>query len=706
MTPIKKVPNTLPFLTALAFGLAVNPASAESSNIAPSQAADGMITSYPAVYFEQYRPATALDMVRQLPGFQLDDGEDRRGFGGTAGNLLIDDRYPSAKQNRPSDILTRISASQVKKIELIRGQVREIDLQGRSIVANLVLTEDAAAPVQWELTLRRNFQMSPLAPTASISTANRWRGIEYTVGMDGRRGSYGDPGVEYLFDGEGRLVENRIDDHEGGGFDANGYINAVSQIGETLLRMNSSLGFVMRNEDLVTEHQPLSGEPPHDEMLDKRRRNRIFEMGIDAERLLQPDLLGKAILLFHQVEQKPRATQRTFDPGGNRTLFRRADTRAEAEESIGRLEFDWSAIRNHVVQLNVEVARNTLENALVQIIDIGNGPEAVAVPGANSRVEELRTELLVSDTWTVGNAEINYGIAAEASRMSQSGDEDLERSFFFVKPHAVLTYAGSASRQTLLRVAREVSQLDFQDFVSATEFDDDDLALGNPNLRPETTWVAELSQEWRFGDYQVLKTTIFHHWISDVEDLLPLTAVFEVPGNIGDGRRWGAEVEATFPLEWIGLRNARLNLKGRLQDSTVTDPVTGGERVLSAAGGHDGDIVFRDENRHAVIADFRQDFEALRLSWGWKAALRAERPLFKVNELDIYDEDPNVDIFVETTRWLGMKMRLEGLNLLNRTQLRDRTVYFGERGNSPVLFRERRHLTAGSRVMLILSGSF
>ena len=33
--------------------------------------------------------------------------------------------------------------------------------------------------------------------------------------------------------------------------------------------------------------------------------------------------------------------------------------------------------------------------------------------------------------------------------------------------------------------------------------------------------------------------------------------------------------ESSVPLDWVGLRSAKLDLKARLQDSSVTDPVTG-----------------------------------------------------------------------------------------------------------------------------------
>jgi hypothetical protein len=52
-------------------------------------------TNYPASFFVRFQPITALDIINQVPGFQLDDNiDDERGFGNTSGNLLIDDADP------------------------------------------------------------------------------------------------------------------------------------------------------------------------------------------------------------------------------------------------------------------------------------------------------------------------------------------------------------------------------------------------------------------------------------------------------------------------------------------------------------------------------------------------------------------------------------------------------------------------------------
>ena len=74
-----------------------------------------------------------------MPGFTVDDGGDKRGFGGAAGNVLINDRRPSTKQDAPSAILGRIPAELVDHIELVRVRIRDINLYGRTEVVNVVL---------------------------------------------------------------------------------------------------------------------------------------------------------------------------------------------------------------------------------------------------------------------------------------------------------------------------------------------------------------------------------------------------------------------------------------------------------------------------------------------------------------------------------------------------------------------------------------
>ena len=646
-------------------------------------------------------------MVRQLPGFEINDGSGDRGFGTVVGNILINDRRPSAKQDAPSDILDRIPASIVKRIDLIRSQVRGIDLQGQPIVASIMLRDDVPAASRWIVSIRKNLSISALTPSASISRSDLWRGIEYNAGLEIRLPTFGDPGTVDVLDANGATTERRFEDRRGSRQQASGNLNGSMWLDETLFRFNAAVGVNNLDEQLVSRREPQApGSDPQTEVFADTSDILQIELGTDIERELNTDLVAKAILLHIREQEEALSSQRSVDDVGDLTRFRLAESDSVKTESIIRVELDWARLPNHTVQINLEGAFNVLDNTFSLIEDNGAGPMPVPVPGANARVEEIRWDFLLLETWSGGRYILDYGLGAEHSTLTQSGDVNQERRFFFLKPRAVLTHSPGKGKLTRLRLEREVSQLDFKDFVSATVFQDDDLALGNPDLRPETTWVAEVSHERRFGELGVVKLTAFHHWISDVEDLLPLTPMFEAPGNIGDGRRWGIVLESTVPLDSLGLTGAQLDFKARWQDSTVVDPVTLADRVLSGEPGTSRPLPFQGENEYAFTLDYRQDFKAARVAWGWDFRTRAERPLFKVNELDVHDEEEELNVFIETTRWFGLKIRLHGQNLLNMSRLRDRTVFVGQRGLSSVDFRELHDHSDGRRVVFSLSGAF
>jgi len=701
-------PGSKLFLLAILFSWHFYPAVAQE-NTADKQSSDQQFVEYPAAYFQRYQPSTALDMVRQVPGFTLNDGDADRGFIAAVGNVLINDKYPSAKQDVPSAILDRIPANLVSHIELIRGQVRGIDLQGQSVVVNVVLAGDPRAVVRWDLYTRHN-TVAPLKPGVDISLSDTLRGFEYTAGVRVEREANGESGRDYFFDAGDVLEEESVLDQESTGIDLTGTLNASGWLGRTLTTINTRLHHETRNPLEISRYTPrVSSKTFREQQLGTESTINQFEFGMDASRSLARKLSGKGILLFFH-EQLPRiSTRRIVDNTGKQLSARLADSESITTEVVGRLELDWTGIANHNVQLNLEGAFNSLDGSLVQTIDSGSGPVETRVPGANTLVEETRGDFLLKDIWSFDRLELDYGIGTEVSRISQTGDAEKVRNFIFIKPQAVLVYSADQDNQSRIRLAREIAQLDFDDFISATVFEDDDLALGNPDLRPDTTWVVEASQEHRFGRSATLKLTVFHHWITDVLDLLPLSPDYEAPGNIGDGRRWGMDLESTIPLDWFGLSGARLDAMLRLQDSSVIDPVTGDHRVLSGQGGV---IAYRTlsnlnrNNRYQVRLDFRQDLESAKLAWGWTLAERDERPLFKVNELDVNDEGAAIDAFIETTRWAGLKVSLLGENLQDFITRRTRTFYTGQRGLSGIDSVEIRERYTGRRFTLTVSGSF
>jgi len=109
----------------------------------PALAAPQGVVSYPASYFARGNTNTALDMVNNLPNFTLDTGDSVRGFEGSAGNVLINGQRPTSKRDALDAVLQRIPASKVEHIDVIRGGAPGIDMQGKTVIANVRLKDGA-----------------------------------------------------------------------------------------------------------------------------------------------------------------------------------------------------------------------------------------------------------------------------------------------------------------------------------------------------------------------------------------------------------------------------------------------------------------------------------------------------------------------------------------------------------------------------------
>ena len=146
---------------------------------APAAGADR--PRYEAQWYATFAPRTALDMVRQTPGFTLAEGEaERRGLSGAVGNVLIDGRRPSAKEQTLEEILQRIPAVQVLAIEILRGADTAGDASGRSVLLNIVRTPFTGAGVG-SLGFEYAQQHEP-APNGWMSWTGRARNVDYAIG--------------------------------------------------------------------------------------------------------------------------------------------------------------------------------------------------------------------------------------------------------------------------------------------------------------------------------------------------------------------------------------------------------------------------------------------------------------------------------------------------------------------------------------------
>src|SRR6056300_585187 len=103
---------------------------------------------YQADYFDQYQPFSVNDMLVRIPGIDVargGGGESRRGLGAGGDQILINGRRIAGKGNEGNAQLSRIAATEVEYIEIIRGTSGDLDVRGGSQVINVVLKQAEAS---------------------------------------------------------------------------------------------------------------------------------------------------------------------------------------------------------------------------------------------------------------------------------------------------------------------------------------------------------------------------------------------------------------------------------------------------------------------------------------------------------------------------------------------------------------------------------
>ena len=105
------------------------------------------VNAYAPDYFASSHPSSAYEMVGLLPSFQLVEGDPKvRGYAGSIGNVLIDGRPPTSKQETLETILRRITPDAVERIEILRTGAAGVDFLGYPMLANVVLKPSNSAP--------------------------------------------------------------------------------------------------------------------------------------------------------------------------------------------------------------------------------------------------------------------------------------------------------------------------------------------------------------------------------------------------------------------------------------------------------------------------------------------------------------------------------------------------------------------------------
>ena len=172
---MRKISAARVSVCAMACAIA-HPALAQQGDApAPAAAApqDGRTTVYPASFFTQYAPRTALDIARQVPAFQIDFGNQSiRGFSGAAGNIVINGQRPSSKSESLDQVLAKIPANRVVRVEVGPGDLYGSDYSTRNQVLNIIMSEEGGIDGNVTASLRRLYT-GAVNPDGSVSALIR-----------------------------------------------------------------------------------------------------------------------------------------------------------------------------------------------------------------------------------------------------------------------------------------------------------------------------------------------------------------------------------------------------------------------------------------------------------------------------------------------------------------------------------------------------
>ncbi|MBL8530485.1 MAG: TonB-dependent receptor [Hyphomonadaceae bacterium] len=658
--------------------------------------------AYDAGFFSRFNPQTALDMVRQTPGFSLDGGDDRRGFSGAVGNLLIDGLRPTAKNQSLDTILSQIPASQVVRVEVLRGDATAGDASGRAVLLNVVRTPNAGSGVWgtgFEYTSRE-----VVAPRANISYSGRNGNVEWGLGGSMLTQARSLPGWRRYYDGTNTYFEfvDTPQPRNLGEAQINGNIAFPLAGGRLGLRGQVS-GFSYDNNSAFFSFTPAGGALG-DLVSDFEEGRADYEFGANYDRDFGPWALELVSLLNRRAYESDE-TVTTRDAAGAVTAIITQAQERDSGETILRAAMSRRLGEAHRIEFGAEGAFNSLDASLELTRDIGAGATPLTIPNANVLVEEERAEFFAVHSWRLGpNWALDTRLAWETSTLTFTGDANQSVDLNYFKPSIQLTRTFGGNNQLRARVYRDIGQLDFDDFVSATAIADSLINGGNPDLAPQTSWRAELGADLRFPGGAALGLTLTHHWISDVADLVLIVAPganpgdppirFDAPGNIGDGEATSLDVTFNTPVPFVP--GARVSIRGYLWETEVTDPVTGQPRIISR----------RPESELNV--EFRQDFPQHRLAWGVNFFKQGEFQVYRFNEVDTSEEGPWIDVFVETTALPNnMRLRLWAANAFDGTVNRERRFFAPDR-TGPLVRREdrERFFERAPWVIVQLSGTF
>ncbi len=617
--------------------------------------------SYPATFFAQYKPQNAREMVLRLPGFTLDEGDTDRGFGGNAGNVLINGARPTAKAGGLQAALTRLPAQQVSRIEILHGGISAGEAAGQTMVANIISSSTTTRGTwtararktagtdiepnieatisttlgQWQTAFDADIAANPSYRTATVEQTNQDKTL-----VNSYKEAYPTRTKVAIFNGAGA---RQIGD---GTFTISGRYAADNWQADT--RRNDYSGQLSDDADRLTT-------------INEKQQQRLGELGLDYVSTTDDwklHWLGLGLINDARYRYKYQQTDNNTNP---LDLAYRQDR--VKSEFVGRVTYGQVGDARLKPEFGVEVAKNKLDTDA--IIATQNNPFE-PVFGSNVEVEEWRGETFANFVYSASPAlSVEGGVTAEFSQIKVSGDTNQKQTFRFIKPRLSTTYQFNPDTRLTFEAEREVGQLNFNDFAASSVASEQRTTAGNPALAPDHKTKITATLDWRFSERGSLKVKAFREWRKDILEQVILSTnedgqINQGLGNAGDARTWGVITELNLPLDRV-IHNGLLEVTHRFRQSHFNDSIIAGDRRIS------------NYTPDWFKIEFRQDLDAHEFAWGLRYSGGFRYNRFLVDEIQTFGANKVLMLFAETTRFFGVKtqFKIDNVNTARYPQTRE-----------------------------------
>ena len=685
--------SVMGFFIVAAFGLTMTPAYSQDTL---STVSEGKSQVYTPDYFTQFAPQTAADMVARLPGFEIRGNEGgARGFGEASLNILINGRRPSSKSSGANQILGRIPANNVTRIEIVDGA--SLDIPGLSGQVANIFAKTGELSGSWEYALRFEEGSQPQLGDGKVNFSGKRGNLELVGELNFGQFLFTEDGEETFFDGAGTVLQDR---EEKTGFNTqrpranlnltlerdNGHIANLNLSGT---RQNTNITVFETFED---QTDPIfSGAS---EAINGSDRD-SYEISGDYS--LSAPLLGRngqlKFIGLHRGVNFDFTSGFLFDdgdPGQSESVFLRED---EEREFIGRAEYSWQTGETSDWTASIEGALNTLESTTELTVDGDTDPEDFV------EVDETRIQGNLSRSWALNDkTNLQVSIGAEYSEIDVPTSTQDALSFF--RPKGLFSASRKLDDSWTIRgqVERTVGQLEFGTFVSTVGLVDGTATQGNDQIFPEQSWEAELELEKQNPTGLSGRATLFYNLVEDPIEQIPFIdadgTLNQGPGNLDtNATSYGVTANLTWVLDEV-LSGLRLTAEGALENSSIEDVVTLDDRNISRGRLWEYSLEGRwdiQDTPFALEAEVEQSRQADRFRIDERIDEIFRRPEFEVSII-------HKDLF-------GMQWTATLQNILDFELRRERFI-FDETRNGDLIQRELVRRQRGARFSLEITDTF